>query len=148
MSKVQALVITGFFSLSSIAQAEEIRPGLWKISLESTVAVSPGWKPQPFELTQCLAESDAKNPAGLLLGMGSPGATGCEFTDSQYSGNTMKFKVSCAGTLGIQGHGEMTYTATTLEGVLDVDLGESDKIDMQNKIRANYLGECPAGSGL
>ncbi len=148
MNKIQPLAAASLIALFNIAQAEDIRPGLWKISMESGVASSPGWKPQPFELTQCLTASDAQNPAGVLLGMGSTGATGCDFPGKQLSGNTLKFEVSCAGTLGIKGHGEVTYTATTLEGFLDVNLGETDKIDMQNKIHANYLGECPAGKGM
>ncbi len=147
MKKIQPMVAVSLLALTGIVQAEDIRPGLWKIALESRVEASPDWKPQPFELTQCLTASDAKNPAQLLLGMGSSGTTGCDFPDKQYSGNTLKFEVSCAGTLGIKGHGELAYTATTLEGFLDVNLGETDKIEMRNKIYASYLGECPVGGG-
>ena len=147
MKKIQPLAALSLILLFNIAQAEDIRPGLWKITSESSVEASPDWKSQPFELTQCLTESDAKNPAGLLLGMGSPGATGCDFPGNQYSSNGMKFEVSCTGTLGIKGHGEVTYTATTLDGFLDVNLGGTDKIDMRNKIHASYLGICPAGGG-
>jgi hypothetical protein len=147
MKKILPLASIALIALSGTAQAEDIKPGLWKISLESAVAATPDWKPQPFELTQCLTESDAKNPAPLLLGMGSTGATGCDFPSKQYSGNTMSFEVSCAGTLGIRGHGQISFTATTLDGFLNVNLGDTQKVDMQNKIHAVYLGNCPAGTG-
>jgi len=144
MIKIHPLAALALIASAHIAQAEDIRPGLWKISMESGVAATPDWKPQPFELTQCLTEADANNPAQLLLGMGSAGATGCDFSNKRYAGNTLSFDVSCAGTLGIHGNGKITYTATTLDGVLDVNMGETAKVDMQNKIHASYLGECPA----
>ena len=122
---------------------EDINPGLWKISMESGVAATPDWKPQPFELSQCLTASDAQNPDQLLLGMSSSGATGCDILNRQYSGNTLTFDVSCAGTLGLKGHGQVSFTATSLDGTLDVTMGGEEKIDMQNKIHASYLGVCP-----
>ena len=134
---------------TTVLAAEDVRPGLWKISLEAAVAASPDWKPQAFELTQCLTESDAQNPSRLLLGMASPGATGCDYSNRQYSGNSMTFDVSCAGTLGIKGQGQVTFTQTTLDGVLNLSMGGADKIEMQNKIHASYLGSCPAtGEGM
>ena len=122
---------------------EDITPGFWKISMESGVAATPDWKPQPFELSQCLTASDAQNPDLLLLGMSSSGASGCDILNRQYSGNTLTFDVSCAGTLGLKGHGQVTFTATSLDGTLDVTMGGEEKIDMQNKIHASYLGVCP-----
>ena len=122
---------------------EDINPGLWKISMESGVAATPDWKPQPFELSQCLTASDAQNPDQLLLGMSSSGATGCDILNRQYSGNTLTFDVSCAGTLGLKGHGQVSFTATSLDGTLDVTMGGEENIDMQNKIHASYLGVCP-----
>jgi hypothetical protein len=148
----KSLAIT-FFCLAVKAhcgQAEDdVKPGLWDIALESGVSASPDWKPQPFAMKQCLSEADAKNPDRLLLGMGSSGATGCDFLNRQYSGNTLSFDVSCAGTLGLKGHGQVTYTATSVDGFLNVTVDGGGQIDMQNKIHARYLGDCPiTGSEL
>jgi opacity protein-like surface antigen len=149
MNKIKLLAALSVMALFSPAQAEDIKPGLWKISMVSGVAATPDWKPQPFELTQCLTESDAQNPAQLLLGMGSAGATGCDFPRKQQSGNTLSFDVVCAGTLGIRGQGQVTYTATSLDGFLNVSFGGgAEKTDMQNKMSASYVGACPAGGGL
>lgn len=147
MKKILPLAALGLAALCHTACAEDIRPGLWKITMQSAVDTAPDWKPQAFELSQCLTESDAQNPAGLMLGMSSKGATGCDFPNKQYAGNSLKFDVSCAGTLGIRGRGEVTYTATTLDGFLDVNLGEADKINMHNTLHASYLGQCPAAGG-
>lgn len=139
----KTLIAISLAALAATAHADDIRPGLWKISLQSSVAAAPDWQQPPFESTQCLSESDAKNPAPTLLGMGSPGATGCDFPSKQYVGNSFSFDVSCSGSLGIKGHGQITYTATSLDGVLDVNIGDTEKVAMQNKIHAVYLGKCP-----
>lgn len=136
------LGVIGLIVTSTLAQADGINPGLWKISLESAVTESPDWKPEPFETTQCLSEADARNPAPLILGMSSPGATGCDFPTRDYSGNSFTFDVSCSGTLGIQGHGRMNYTATSLEGYIDLNVGTTERLAMQNRIRGTYLGNC------
>lgn len=134
--------------LLNTATAEDIKPGIWRISLEASVAATPDWKPQPFEMTQCLTANDAKNPDRLLLGMASPGATGCNFLNRSYVGNTLVFDISCPGTLGISGHGEAVFTATKVEGFLDANIGGgAERIDMQNRIHASYLGPCAGADG-
>ena len=149
MKKTSTITALGLaLAVFTVQAAEDIRPGLWKISMESGVAASPEWKPQPFGINQCLTEADAQNPDRLLLTMGSSGATGCDFLNRQYAGNTLTFDVSCAGTLGLKGHGQVTYSATTVDGFLNVTMGGDMKVEMQNKIHANYLGECPATEGV
>lgn len=147
--KIKALAALILAFPGAAALADDIRPGLWKISMESEVAATPDWKPQPFELTQCLTESDAKDPARLLLGMGSPEASSCDFPSKTYAGNSLSFEVNCAGTLGINGHGQVTFSPTSLDGFLDVnmDAGEAGRIEMRNKIHASYLGACPSAGG-
>jgi opacity protein-like surface antigen len=148
MNKALALTSFCLAVMAHCGQAEDdVKPGLWDIAVESGVAASPDWKPQAFAMKQCLTEGDAKNPDRLLLGMGSSGATGCDFLNRQYSGNTLSFDVSCAGTLGLKGHGQVTYTATSVDGFLNVTVDGDGKLDMQNKIHASYLGDCPATDG-
>ncbi len=136
------LMALALLAMASYAHAEDIRPGLWKITLESSVAATPDWKPQPYEISQCLTEADAQNPERLLAGMGTSGATGCDFQNRQDSGSSLKFDLACGGTLGIKGHGEITYSSTSLDGVLDVTMGDAQTVSMQNKIHASYLGDC------
>lgn len=133
-------------ALCAPAQAEDIRPGLWKITLESRVAATPGWQPQPFELTQCLSQDDADHPERLLTGSGGPGVSGCDFGNRTYSAGHLSFDVACAGDLGLKGHGELDFSATRIDGALDVNFGENEKTDMGNQFHAVYLGECTGGN--
>lgn len=130
--------------------AEDIKPGLWKISVEARVAATPDWKPDPFEITQCLTEADAKNPDRLLAGFGTQGVSGCDYLNRQYSGSTVKFDLSCAGSMALKGHGEVGFSATSMDGTLDVSFVDAAQggqaTAMQNKLHAVYLGDC-AGAG-
>jgi hypothetical protein len=149
MRAIQILIVVVPFVLGCGARADDIQPGLWKISLESSVAASPDWRPEPFVLTQCLTESDARDPARLLTGLGGGGVSGCEFFDENRSAGRLSFSIRCGGELGVKGRGEMSFAATRLDGTLDANLGEAEKVDMRNKLHATYLGPCPgAGGGL
>ena len=135
------------FALSHDLPAQDIRPGLWKITLESRVAATPDWQPQPFSLTQCLTQDDADHPELLLTGTGGTGVSGCDFPNRQYTEGHVSFDVSCAGALGLSGHGELSFTATRIDGNLDVSIGGAEKTDMGNRFQAEYLGECAEGGG-
>jgi hypothetical protein len=128
------------------AAAGDIRPGLWKITLESRVAATPGWQPEPFELTQCLTEADTAHPERLLTGGGGQGVDSCDFPKRDYSGGHLRFEVSCAGTLGLTGRGELSFTETRIDGNLDASFGGEERTDMSNQLHAVRLGDC-AGSG-
>ncbi|MGZ8217217.1 DUF3617 domain-containing protein [Methylomagnum sp.] len=151
MKAIQTLTALALILGGSAAIAEDIKPGLWKISLESSVAASPGWNPEPFVLTQCLTEDDARNPDRLLAGMGGQGVTGCDFLNRDYSSGHVRFDLNCAGQLGLTGHGEMSFSATRLDGTLDVSFADAGQggqnTAMQNKLHAVYLGSCNAAGG-
>ena len=132
--------------VSPLTVAEPMQPGLWQITLKSRVAATPDWNPDAFQLTQCLTEQDAENPDRLLTGLGTTGATGCEFLDRQATGQQLRFKVRCAGTLGIEGQGTVNFTATTVRGELTVRFaaseGATEAVEMQNQLQAVYVGPC------
>ena len=132
--------------------AADIQPGLWRITLESRVAATPDWSPEPFELSQCLTAADAQNPEQLLIGLSTTGASGCEFLNRQASSQHLQFQVRCGGTLGIQGQGTVDFTATTVTGVLNARFAATDDaaepVEIQNQLRAVYVGPCPAGGGM
>lgn len=139
------------FATSMNGIAEDIQPGLWRITLESRVAATPDWNPEPFQLNQCLTIADAQNPEQLLIGLSTSGASGCEFLNRQTSGQRLQFEVQCSGTLGIHGQGTVDFTATTVTGILNARFAATDNtteaVEMQNQLRAVYIGPCPAGSG-
>jgi hypothetical protein len=150
MKTIHVAALASLLALSGPLEAEQIRPGLWKISLESRVAESPDWKPEPVTMTQCLTESDAKNPDQVLLWMGAQGVNGCDLPQRAYSGNHLSFDLNCAGTLGLKGHGEIDFSATRVDGTMDVSFADSaqggQQTAMQNKLQAEYLGACGGGA--
>lgn len=151
MKATQALTAFVLIVVSGAASAEDMKPGLWKISLESRVPAAPDWTPEPFVATQCLTEEDARHPDRLMAGMAGQGVTGCDFANQDYSAGRLRFDVKCAGALGLAGQGEVTYSATRLDGNMDVSFAdetqEGQKTVMQNQLHAEYLGQCNSAGG-
>lgn len=147
MKTFQALTAMALMATGMGAGAEEIQPGLWQITLESGVAATPDWNPQPFPLTQCLTQQDAQRPERLLASLGASGVSGCEFSNRQASARHLNFDLHCGGDPKITGHGEVDFTATRLEGFLNVRFAASEAgaepVAMQNRMQAVYLGNCP-----
>jgi hypothetical protein len=129
--------------ISSPGLAADLSPGLWEITLETRVAAQAGVAPEPLRLQQCLTAADAGDPGALLGGIANPGASGCEYSDKSYSGNTFKFSMRCKGGVGIQSQGEVSFTADSMNGtvsvVADVD---GKKTELSNKVTARRLGGC------
>lgn len=50
MKTFQVLTAMALMATGIGAVAEEIQPGLWRITLESRVAATPDWNPEPFRM--------------------------------------------------------------------------------------------------
>ena len=123
--------------------AADMSPGMWEITLETRVAVQPGFAPEPFRLTQCLTTADTRDPSKVLGGMANPGASACAYTDKAYSGNTFRFSMQCAGNFAIQSHGEISFTADTMNGTITaVASVGGQKTEFSNRVSARRLGAC------
>ena len=123
--------------------AADLSPGLWEITLETRVAAQPGFTPEPFRLKQCLTAADAKDPSALLGGLANPGASGCSYSDKSYSGNTFRFTMQCAGSLGIRSHGEVTFSADSMNGTVSASANVGgEKTELSNRISGRRLGGC------
>lgn len=125
------------------ALAADLSPGLWEITLETQIAAQPGFKPEPMRLKQCLTAADTKDPSALLGGLANPGASGCSYSDKSYSGNTFRFTMQCAGSFGMQSHGEVTFSADAMSGTVSATANVGgEKAELSNKISARRLGGC------
>ncbi len=125
------------------ALAEDLTPGLWEISMETTVGTAPGFAPGPFKLTQCLTAADARDPSRILGGLSNPGATGCTYADKSYSGNTFRFSMRCAGAFAITSRGEVAYSANSMDGTITATATlNGENTETTNKISAHRLGGC------
>ena len=137
------LIAVGVVALCPPAQAADMSPGLWEITLETPTARQPGFAPEPFRLTQCLSTADAKDPSALLGALANPGASGCTYTDKTYAGNSFRFSMQCAGSFAIRSQGEVSFTADTMNGSITAvaNLG-AERVKLDSKISARRLGGC------
>ncbi|HEY0664947.1 MAG TPA: DUF3617 family protein [Gallionella sp.] len=125
------------------AYAGDIQPGLWELTMETSVPATPDFSMPPNTVSQCLTEQDAQDPSSVLGSVANPGASDCTFSEKRFSGNTLHFRMQCAGTLGMQTQGDVTYTATSIEGDIvtsAVVLGQPTML--HSKIRGRRVGGC------
>ena len=129
--------------VSHPALSADISPGLWEIMMETRVAASPDFAPGPFKLNQCLTAADARNPERVLGQVANPGAQGCEYTDKNYSGNTLTFTMRCSGSFAIQSRGRVSYSSDAMDGTITATANVGGKVvETQNRISAHRLGGC------
>ena len=129
--------------MSTAALADDISPGSWQITMETLVPAEPSFAPPAFQLTQCLTADDARDPSRVLGGVSNPGASGCNYTDKSYSGNTFTFAMTCGGGYGIKASGRIAFTANSMDGTIQSTANVAGKpVETQNKISARRLGGC------
>ncbi|HYR05733.1 MAG TPA: DUF3617 family protein [Gallionella sp.] len=122
------------------AFAADIQPGLWELVVESWFAADPDFSPAPVTMQQCLTDMDVQAPSRILGGVSNPGAMNCTYTEKSNSGNVFRFKMECAGSLGIQARGEITYSASSMDGRIVTIAGQTT--ELQSRITAHHLGGC------
>ena len=113
---ILAIAATASLFAAPLSRAADITPGLWEITMESRVAESPGFAPPPVQLTKCLTARDARDPSQVLGEIATQGATGCNYAERRYVGNTLAFSVVCSGAFAITSTGTVSFTANTMEG--------------------------------
>lgn len=137
------LMLTLWMMTANAAWAEDIKPGLWELSLETSDPATPGFSIPPTTVNQCLTDQDAQDPSKVLGGVANPGASDCTFSEKSYSGNTLHFRMQCAGMLAMETRGDVTYSATSIAGNLVTSanvLGEAT--ELLSKISARRIGDC------
>ena len=130
-------------AITGNAWAGDIEPGLWELKMTSSAPASPDFMPPPDTMNQCFTEQDAKDPSRILGSVANPGATDCSYTDKDYSGDTFRFSMQCNGTMGIQTHGEVTFSATAMQGNLTTTASmNGQNVELQSRISAHRVGDC------
>lgn len=129
--------------LAPLGHAADLSPGLWAISMETRTNAAPGWSPAPFTVNQCFSAADARDPSKLLGGLSNPGASDCQYTEKDYSGNTFRFAMQCAGTYALQTRGEVSFDAQSMNGSITARGNVAGTpTEFQNKISGRRLGNC------
>lgn len=144
---MRRLIIAAASVASTIASggvlAADLSPGLWEITMETRVASDPAFAPAPFRLQQCLSAEDARDPARVLGLFTNPGATGCSYSERNYSGSSLSFAMQCTGSLGIASRGQVAFTADTMNGNITAaaNIGGT-RVETRNKVSASRMGAC------
>jgi hypothetical protein len=90
-----------------------------------------------------LVAADARDPSRVIGPLSTPGATGCRYTERSYAGNTFRFALDCAGSLGIQSRGSVTFGAESFDGTLaaTANLG-GQAVEFESRVSGRRLGDC------
>lgn len=139
------IVAVGLFlvALAGIAHADDIAPGLWELSLEARVQSDPGFKPGPTTVNQCVTGDDAADPSKLLGPIASAGATGCSYVEKSYVGHEFRFTMQCSGLFELRTTGTVTFSATTLRGLITTTSSIDGKmVEFKSALAGRRLGEC------
>ncbi len=140
MRAVPALLLA---VLAASAAASDIQPGEWEIAIETTAPVA-----QQQTLRQCLTEADARDPSRILMGSGPTSQPGCGLADKRDSGSHMDFSVRCTGSLPIAGQGWVDYSATSLQGEIQLQMqsqGAAPAMGIASRMSARRVGACSKG---
>jgi hypothetical protein len=132
-------------ALVSVTRAEDIAPGLWELSLDARVDSDLGFQPGPVTLNQCISKDDARDPSKLLGPIAAAGATGCSYSEKSYVGQEFRFTMQCSGTLELTTTGDVTFSATTLRGMITTSSSiDGGKVEFTSALVGRRLGTSAA----
>jgi hypothetical protein len=117
-----------------------VQPGKWELTVEMSLA--RGADPSgPIVETRCISEAEARDPRKLLTENEHPG---CVLSEMNDSGAEYTFSIDCRrGPVPARGTGRVSYTAQTLQGVVDLTLEQSNlRITTHSSVRGRRLGSC------
>jgi hypothetical protein len=117
-----------------------VEPGNWEFTVDVSISESEG-SSGPIVRTRCLSEADARDPQRVLA---ETGQSGCEFSNARDTGSEYTFSVDCrGGSVPVHGSGRVSYTADTLQGVIDLVAEQPNlRITTHSKVSARRLGPC------
>jgi Protein of unknown function (DUF3617) len=145
MAVPRRIVTSGLcaLALAGVARAEDIAPGLWELTLEASVESDPGFQPGPMSSNQCITTQGARDPGALLGPITGAGATGCSYSEQSYVGEEFRFTMQCSGTLELKTTGTVTFSATTLRGLMTTSSAIDGKtVQFKSVLVGHWLGEC------
>lgn len=142
MTRFMVLCV-GVLALANVAAADDLAPGLWELSLEARVEAEPDFHPGPFTVNQCLTKHDTSDLSKVLAPLTTEGAGDCNYSEKRYAGKTFRFALQCSGTLQLKTTGEVTFSATALQGTLTTSSAIDGKtVEFTSVIAGRRLGDC------
>jgi len=124
--------------LAAGAAQASIEPGNWEFSLESPL--QPGTS-GPVVKQRCLTAEEAADPQKVLAE--ARGSDKCQLSNVRDSGADYKFDLACSGRVPVHGSGSVRYSATTLDGEIDL-IGETQGLRLKTRsyVSGRRLGPC------
>jgi len=138
------LLLAGILALSpvSLAAADGIQPGLWKIT---TTAVNNGERSPPHTNTRCLTAEQAGDLADTFSPRFGGVNTSCERTQYDKTEQTLTWRLQCRGQVNMDSAAEFTffsplrYTATiATKGWM----GDRQIVDSRVALEGEFVGAC------
>ncbi|HQR03693.1 MAG: DUF3617 family protein [Proteobacteria bacterium] len=109
---------------------------LWEITTRMNIQ-GMGMQGGGATVKSCLTKGNAYNPDQ------GREAKNCKFTELKVVGNKTSWQVRCTGKEEMSGSGEMTKTATTLEGTIRMN---THGMAMVQNISGHKVGSCDAAT--
>jgi hypothetical protein len=131
--KVRTLAVcTVFLAFAAFADETAVKPGKWQLTMQVEMPGIPVKLPVT-NFAQCITESDAKS-----LIPQDKNSKDCKFSDYQVTASTVSWSMDCAKD-NMKGTGQLSYTAETLTGAMQVN---KDGQDFTVKYDGKHAGDC------
>ena len=124
------ILLLGAMSPAAVLAAESDE--LWEITTKMDM---PGMAMPAIKHTYCQPKGGAYKPEK------GPQDKNCEMTYIKMSGNTTKWKMHCSGKDAMEGSGEMTRTADTMNGTIKMSMKHGQ---MTQVMSGKRVGTCQA----
>ena len=121
-----------FLFLSNIAEAQNMKEGLWQITMTMEMPGIPMQRP-PQSYTHCLTKKD------MVPQKEEPNQE-CRMVKRDIEGDTVTWVMKCQTEEGITVlNGKVTYNRKSFEGV--IKMKQSD-MEMTQNLKGKWIGEC------
>lgn len=138
IKKIGLVMVVGFavLLLNDISIAQDMKEGLWEITVKMEMEEGMPVKMPAQTIRQCIKKED---PIPKLEATGKD--EDCKFTLKQIKGDTVSWKAECKDEEGVTTLiGKITYKGTIFDGVQEVR--EDGDLIMKAKVSGKWIGQC------
>jgi hypothetical protein len=124
---------------AALAQApDEVKEGLWEISLQGEIGGQP-LTATPMVVRQCITQTTARDLMNQLNGT----VGGCQVSNLTQVGPTGRWTLKCTGQIEINGTGELTMGADSFSGSMNMFVAMAGQtLPMIQRFEARWTGPC------
>ena len=142
MRTLRRLLIGSVLSVAASAHAAGpggMRPGLWETTIQSNMGGA-----KPFVTRACVTAKQLEDPKGAVPNI-NDAQMKCEQLDYKVNGSTVSWKLRCSGEMAMEGSGQMTASADSYSGKMDMTMKmQGQTMNMNQTMSGRRIGDCPA----